>query len=70
MSLTISGDHLCDQCKDVTPMITLSTCVATATKITPVSAGSATAGQVSSLGHYQHCTQGESRDVAITKPRV
>ena len=33
MSLTISSDHLCDQCKDVTPVITLSTCVATAAKI-------------------------------------
>ena len=33
MSLTISSDHLCDQCKDVTPVISLSTCVATATKI-------------------------------------
>ena len=33
MSLTISSGHLCDQCKDVTPVISLSTCVATATKI-------------------------------------
>ena len=33
MSLTISSDHLCDQCKDVTPVISLSTCVATATNI-------------------------------------
>ena len=56
MSLTISSGHLCDQCKDVTPMITLSTCVATAKKITPVSAGSASAGQVSSLGHYHDNT--------------
>ena len=51
MSLTIPSDHLCDQCKDVAPMISLSTCVVTAN-----SAGSASAGQVSSLGHYHDNT--------------